>query len=264
MAPAPAPPAASRSICRPRSPTDSCPISIRSTTRCWRGRLRCSSPRRPTRKARSPRRNILTRLKQLADRFGFYHPQRRVLFGNLHQAGAGQRAGMRRAGLRQRGRVPVAVEALEPAGHARRLCRRRQEIPRRVSSSCAMSPRRRCRCRCSMSRSPPTATRRMSRKIAGCTGSSSISPTRSSATATAMRGPPAASASGSTSPRSAATKPAAVRLYRDAGVRVIPGSYLARLQDDGSNPGAGYIRLALVSDSESTAEALHRLVEILE
>jgi N-succinyldiaminopimelate aminotransferase len=56
---------------------------------------------------------------------------------------------------------------------------------------------------------------------------------------------------------------AAVRLYRDAGVRVIPGSYLARQQDDGSNPGAGYIRLALVSDSESTAEALHRLVETL-
>ncbi|QPF84960.1 aminotransferase class I/II-fold pyridoxal phosphate-dependent enzyme [Bradyrhizobium genosp. L] len=56
---------------------------------------------------------------------------------------------------------------------------------------------------------------------------------------------------------------AAVRLYRDAGVRVIPGSYLARVQNDGSNPGAGYIRLALVSDSESTAEALHRLVETL-
>jgi N-succinyldiaminopimelate aminotransferase len=55
-----------------------------------------------------------------------------------------------------------------------------------------------------------------------------------------------------------------VKLYRDAGVRVIPGSYLARLQDDGSNPGAGYIRLALVSDSESTAEALHRLVETLD
>ncbi|QIG96243.1 MULTISPECIES: aminotransferase class I/II-fold pyridoxal phosphate-dependent enzyme [unclassified Bradyrhizobium] len=56
---------------------------------------------------------------------------------------------------------------------------------------------------------------------------------------------------------------AAVRLYRDAGVRVIPGSYLAREQNDGSNPGAGYIRLALVSDSESTAEAMHRLVETL-
>ena len=57
---------------------------------------------------------------------------------------------------------------------------------------------------------------------------------------------------------------AAVKLYRDAGVRVIPGSYLARLQPDGFNPGAGYIRLALVSDSESTAEALHRLVEVLD
>jgi aspartate/methionine/tyrosine aminotransferase len=54
-----------------------------------------------------------------------------------------------------------------------------------------------------------------------------------------------------------------VLLYRDAGVRVIPGSYLARRQADGFNPGAGYIRLALVSDSESTAEALHRLVEVL-
>jgi N-succinyldiaminopimelate aminotransferase len=56
---------------------------------------------------------------------------------------------------------------------------------------------------------------------------------------------------------------AAMKLYRDAGVRVIPGSYLARPQADGFNPGAGYIRLALVSDSESTAEALHRLVETL-
>jgi N-succinyldiaminopimelate aminotransferase len=57
---------------------------------------------------------------------------------------------------------------------------------------------------------------------------------------------------------------AAIKLYRDAGVRVIPGSYLARQQRDGSNPGAGYIRLALVADSETTAEALHRLVEILD
>jgi N-succinyldiaminopimelate aminotransferase len=54
-----------------------------------------------------------------------------------------------------------------------------------------------------------------------------------------------------------------VTLYRDAGVRVIPGSYLARQQPDGSNPGAGFIRLALVADSETTAEALHRLVQIL-
>ncbi len=56
---------------------------------------------------------------------------------------------------------------------------------------------------------------------------------------------------------------ATVKLYKDGGVRVVPGSYLARRQPDGSNPGAGYIRLALVQDSETTAEALHRLVEIL-
>ena len=57
---------------------------------------------------------------------------------------------------------------------------------------------------------------------------------------------------------------ATVKLYKDGGVRVVPGSYLARQQPDGSNPGAGYIRLALVQDSETTAEALHRLVEILD
>ncbi|MGJ5048121.1 aminotransferase class I/II-fold pyridoxal phosphate-dependent enzyme [Bradyrhizobium oligotrophicum] len=54
-----------------------------------------------------------------------------------------------------------------------------------------------------------------------------------------------------------------LRLYRDAGVRVVPGSYLARPQADGFNPGLGYIRLALVADAESTGEALHRLVEVL-
>jgi aspartate/methionine/tyrosine aminotransferase len=57
---------------------------------------------------------------------------------------------------------------------------------------------------------------------------------------------------------------ATVKLYKNGGVRVVPGSYLARAQSDGSNPGADYIRLALVQDSETTAEALHRLVNILD
>ena len=56
---------------------------------------------------------------------------------------------------------------------------------------------------------------------------------------------------------------AAVRLWREAGLRVIPGRYLARAQADGSNPGAGYIRVAMVQDNETTAEALHRLVAVL-
>lgn len=53
------------------------------------------------------------------------------------------------------------------------------------------------------------------------------------------------------------------RLWQEAGVRVLPGSYLAREQDDGSNPGEGYLRVAMVQDKETTAEALHRIVGVL-
>jgi aspartate/methionine/tyrosine aminotransferase len=55
----------------------------------------------------------------------------------------------------------------------------------------------------------------------------------------------------------------AVRLWREAGLRVIPGQYLAREGADGRNPGLGYIRIAMVQDKASTAEALHRLVAVL-
>ena len=55
---------------------------------------------------------------------------------------------------------------------------------------------------------------------------------------------------------------AALRLWRDAGVRVIPGEYLAR-EADGYHPGAGYIRLALVHDTDTTREALTRLRDVL-
>jgi N-succinyldiaminopimelate aminotransferase len=53
------------------------------------------------------------------------------------------------------------------------------------------------------------------------------------------------------------------RLWAEAGVRVVPGRYLAREQSDGSNPGADYIRVAMVQDKAATAEALHRLVAVL-
>ncbi len=51
-----------------------------------------------------------------------------------------------------------------------------------------------------------------------------------------------------------------LRLWRDAGVRVVPGSYLARVGADGGNPGAGFVRVAMVADAATTAEALHRIV----
>jgi N-succinyldiaminopimelate aminotransferase len=53
------------------------------------------------------------------------------------------------------------------------------------------------------------------------------------------------------------------RLWAEAGVRVVPGRYLAREQADGFNPGADYIRVAMVQDRAATAEALHRLVAVL-
>jgi aspartate/methionine/tyrosine aminotransferase len=56
---------------------------------------------------------------------------------------------------------------------------------------------------------------------------------------------------------------ATLSLWRQAGLRVVPGRYLAREQADGSNPGADYIRVAMVQSKEITAEALHRLVAVL-
>ena len=56
---------------------------------------------------------------------------------------------------------------------------------------------------------------------------------------------------------------ATLRLWREAGLRVIPGRYFARDQADGSNPGLGYIRVAMVQDQDTTAQALHRLVAVL-
>ena len=56
---------------------------------------------------------------------------------------------------------------------------------------------------------------------------------------------------------------AALKLWREAGLRVVPGQYLAREQADGSNPGKNYIRVAMVQNNGITAEALHRLVAVL-
>ncbi|WP_405108869.1 aminotransferase class I/II-fold pyridoxal phosphate-dependent enzyme [Phaeobacter sp. BS52] len=51
---------------------------------------------------------------------------------------------------------------------------------------------------------------------------------------------------------------AALKLWQDTGVRVLPGAYLA--QGDGiANPGKGYIRVALVAPAKQTEAALHTL-----
>jgi N-succinyldiaminopimelate aminotransferase len=52
----------------------------------------------------------------------------------------------------------------------------------------------------------------------------------------------------------------AQQLYRDYNVSVLPGSFLAR-EAHGINPGANFIRLALVAGVEETQEAVDRIAE---
>jgi N-succinyldiaminopimelate aminotransferase len=56
---------------------------------------------------------------------------------------------------------------------------------------------------------------------------------------------------------------AAVKLWREAGLKVLPGLYLGSAGADGSNPGAPFLRLALVHEQAVVATALDRLLEVL-
>ncbi len=55
---------------------------------------------------------------------------------------------------------------------------------------------------------------------------------------------------------------AAVALWRAAGVRVLPGAYLARDGASG-NPGRGYIRVALVADLDAVTRGLAAIRDTL-
>ena len=52
-------------------------------------------------------------------------------------------------------------------------------------------------------------------------------------------------------------------LFEATAITVIPGTYLSRVGPDGSNPGRGYIRIALVSEFDECKEAVIRLTEFL-
>ena len=56
---------------------------------------------------------------------------------------------------------------------------------------------------------------------------------------------------------------ATYKLWTEAGLRVLPGAYLARDNADGTNPGAAYIRMALVHDLDTTRDAIARLLNTL-
>lgn len=57
---------------------------------------------------------------------------------------------------------------------------------------------------------------------------------------------------------------ATLSLWRDAGVRAVPGRYLALTPTGQKNPGRGFVRLALVADAAVTREALHRARHVFE
>lgn len=53
------------------------------------------------------------------------------------------------------------------------------------------------------------------------------------------------------------------RLYQEEHVTVLPGSFLAR-QSDGINPGADFVRMALVAEIDECLEAAQRIVKFVE
>jgi N-succinyldiaminopimelate aminotransferase len=56
---------------------------------------------------------------------------------------------------------------------------------------------------------------------------------------------------------------AALKLWREAGVRTLPGGYIARDDAQGNNPGKAFLRVALVHDAATTDAALDRVGAIL-
>ena len=56
---------------------------------------------------------------------------------------------------------------------------------------------------------------------------------------------------------------AAKTLWKGCGVRLLPGTYLAREGASGANPGRNHVRVALVHDPRTTGEALERIVATL-
>jgi succinyldiaminopimelate transaminase len=56
---------------------------------------------------------------------------------------------------------------------------------------------------------------------------------------------------------------AAQALWREAAIRVLPGSFLGLPDASGVNPGRGFLRIALIDDPRATQHALQRLARVL-
>ena len=56
---------------------------------------------------------------------------------------------------------------------------------------------------------------------------------------------------------------ATLKLWQEAAVRIVPGSYVCKTDHNGYNPGDEYIRIALVLDAETTEEGMRRIADTL-
>jgi len=56
---------------------------------------------------------------------------------------------------------------------------------------------------------------------------------------------------------------AARRLWQEAAIKTLPGSYIGVPDASGRNPGDGFLRVALVHDDATLTEALERLDQVL-
>ncbi len=52
-------------------------------------------------------------------------------------------------------------------------------------------------------------------------------------------------------------------LWKEHGVKLLPGAYLARADEQGRNPGQPYARIALVQDLATTEKALSAIRNLL-
>jgi aspartate/methionine/tyrosine aminotransferase len=57
---------------------------------------------------------------------------------------------------------------------------------------------------------------------------------------------------------------ASLKLWREAGLRSLPGPYIGRANARGVNPGQRYIRLAIVHDEDTVAAGMRRLLRVLQ
>ena len=192
------------------------------------------------------------------------HRRRRVLLGGVLRRGAAAAGRARRRAGAGTQRLPAAgdlrqpVQALERAGPALGLRRRRRgarqgvpalpHLPRLgdVAGGRRGEPRRLERRSARARQSPPTTPR------------SSRCCSRGSPRRCPARCPRPRSTSGPGRRSTTRSSPAAC--YAERNVTVLPGSYLGR-SVDGANPGSGYVRVALVATRDECAEAIERIVD---